>query len=91
MLLRGGFITLSLGCHLGVELFSVVVVPGEHGVYFADRTLRMLLDDLLWGQALPIEPDNVPNRHARAVDAQTTAANAGSANERGSEDRGHGN
>jgi hypothetical protein len=85
----GGFITLSLGCHLGVELFSVVVVPGKHGVYFANRALGMLFDDLFWGQALPIEPDNVTNRHARAIDAQTAAANAGSANERSFEGGGH--
>jgi hypothetical protein len=91
MLPCGGFITFRLGRHFGVELFPVVVVPGKYSVDLSNRTLRVLFDDLLWREPLAIEPDNVPNRHARAIDAQTTAADARSANERSGKDGGHGN
>jgi hypothetical protein len=87
---RSRFIALIIFGHLGVERLSMVVVPSKNGVDFAEGSLGMLLDDLLSRKSLPRKPDDVTDGHSRAGDAQSTAADIGSANECGFKGCGHG-
>jgi hypothetical protein len=71
----------SLCSEFQVKLLLMRIIPGQDGVDLTPRPVWILFDDLFSAQALLMERDNLIDRHASTINAQSTTADATRSNE----------